>query len=123
MKTNFKLLLFISSFICYVCVNVLFLLEITAIVYHKFEYYYWIAYGFSVLGFVFSCLGFSNKYKRWIVAKIMHMASKDKGLANDVDYGNYPNAQYKAFDYTNLFLFLVSFLTLFIAIIVFKYSI
>lgn len=123
MKTNFKLLFFISSFICYVCVNVLFLFEITAIVYQEYAYYYWIAYGFSVLGFVFSCLGFSNKYKHWIVTKIMHMASKDKGLANDVDYGNYPNAQYKVFDYTNLFLFLISFLTLFIAIIAFKFSI
>lgn len=53
---------------------------------------------------------------------MVHIASKDKGLASDVDYGNYPNAQYKVFDYVNLFLFLISFLTLFIAIVVLRFS-
>lgn len=123
MKPNFKLLLFISSFICYVCINVLFLLEITAISYNEYISDYWIAYAFSVLGFMFSCLGFYDKYKHWLIAKLMNILSKDKGLAGDIDYGNYPDAQNKVFDYINLFLFLVSFLTLFIAIIVLKYSV
>jgi len=122
MKNHFKSAIFVSLFICYICINVLFLIDITAISYHESISNYWIAYGFSVLGFVLSCLGFSNKYKHWIVAKMVHIASKDKGLASDVDYGNYPNAQYKVFDYVNLFLFLISFLTLFIAIVVLRFS-
>ena len=123
MKPNFKLLLFISSFICYVCINVLFLLEITAISYNEYIYDYWIAYVCSVLVFIFSCLGFYDKYKHWIIDKLIDICSKDKGLAEYMNYGNFPDAQYEVFDYINLFLYLVSFLTLFIAIIVLKCSI
>ncbi len=122
-QTNFKLLLFISSLVSYICINVLFLIDIITATYNESIPNYWIAYAFSVLGFIFYCLGFSNKYKKRMVAKIIDIASKLEGLAENIDYGNYPEGQYRVFDYTNLFLYLVCFSTIFIALIVFKFSV
>ncbi len=119
-QTNFKLLLFISSLVSYICINVLFLIDIITATYNESIPYYWIAYAFSVLGFIFYCIGFSEKYKKWITAKLKYIASRD--MPEYFDYGNYPERHYRAFDYTNLFLYLVCFLTIFIALIVFKFS-